>query len=493
MVYTAFEWRVGEDGRTPISAYRLNQLEKGLEEISLAVTPPDGSRNGYANFLTDWHGVNDGLTDVSFGLNQALAAGGMLYLPPGDYLCSDQLVMQSLTKTILTGPGRIISMADDVALVVHNAPHIIDGVTILGAGAALNNQAGITIYADDAVLVNTTVSAVSGWAVNVGGRNVRMEDNNFDNCGLGTLSDRDRSASVYVTGDYVKVLNNTLTNSKAGIICDGVDYVSPIVGGLIQGNRLSCRESVPPTSCGISSRFAQYLRTVNNEIAGYPDNCIDEYGSQFTVIADNVIHDGQADGIRVGHEETRHITITGNDVVRCSVGIRAWDNAASVEISGNSVADCKFGILAFGAINSGELWLGNIRIENNNVTADGSQIGGYGIGVKNVDGFTIAQNTVINANHEGIYLDSCLIGMVRENTVRNASVDTTGTWAGIHALGTVTRVQVDDNILDSGCEVAVLIDGGATSIRIKGTRWSNIATGISNGGTGTVLTDNLEW
>lgn len=491
MVYIPYVWQAGVQGGTPITVSRLNYIEQGLARVSEDVTRPDGSPFGWANFLEDWHAVNDGVTDVAFAFNQALAAAGVLYLPPGDYLVSEQLNMQSPQQTILYGPGRILSTWDGPILTLNNAAHVVDGVTVQGAGATQTHQTGIVVYSDNAVIRNTTITSLAGCGVSIGGANVRIEDNNFNNTSLGTLNDLASQSAIYITGNFAKTINNTLTDIWRGITYSGVDYISPIVGGLIQGNRLAARGDAPAGIKGISSSFAQHQRTVNNDVSGFPDNCIDEYGGQFTVIAENNCYDAQADGIFVGHQDTRHIDITSNNVSNCSVGIRVWDGAANIEVEGNSVADCAVGIMAMGGINTGEVGITNVRIESNTITADGSQTGGMGIGVTNADGFTVADNTVLNANHEGIYVSgSSAIGKIVDNTVRNASVDTSGTWAAIHLLSPVQQTQVDDNMIVSGAEVGILLDSGVTGIRARGNRWTDVATGLTDLGTGNAVGDD---
>lgn len=491
MAYRAYEWKPYDSGGTPITFTRLNAIEQGLQAVSEAVELPDGSRNGWANFLTDWHGTADGVTDQTFGLNQALAAGGMLYLPPGDYFVQDQLRMYSTMPTVLFGPGRIISVRNDAILLMANAAHILDGVTIQGSGAALDSQAGVIVYADNCSVRNCTITSVSRFGVHAEGANIRIEDNNFDNCSLGTLYDSASASTVYVTGNYVKAINNTLTNTRWGITYEGVDLGAPNLGGFVQGNRLVARASAPSGGRGISGTSVRHLRVVNNDSAGYSGANIYQHGGQFTIIGENNCYDGVGDGIFIGHDGTRHVDIVSNNVVNCSTGIRIWDGAESIEVDGNSIAECKVGLLAFGANGSGELPLANVRIESNTISADGTQFGGLGIGVSNVDGFTVADNTVRNANHEGIFIGGVsTVGKVADNTVRDASADTSGTWAGIRVEGTVAGVLLDDNIVTGATEVGIQLDSGVTGARLRGNRWQGALTGISDLGTATVLSDN---
>lgn len=491
MTYQAYEWKPYDTGGTPITFTRLNAIEQGLQAVSEAVEKPDGSPHGWANFLLDWHGIADGVTDQTFGLNQALSAGGMLYLPPGDYYVQDQLRMAAFVPTILYGPGRILSVRNDTILLVSNAAHVIDGVTIQGSGAAQDSQAGIIVYSDNCTVRNCTINSVAGFGLYAEGANVRIEDNNFDNCSLGSQNDPASVSSIYVTGNYAKVINNTLTNTQSGITLQGPDAAVPNLGALLQGNRVAARDGVPFGASGISGSNTRYHRVVNNDVSGFPSASIDQQDTQFLVIAENNCYDGQGDGIFVGSGDTRHVDITGNNVANCATGVRVWDGAANIVVDGNSIADSAVGILAYGAINAGEATLSDIRIESNTITADGSQLGGIGIGVKNVDGYTIADNTVLNANHEGIYVGGVsLVGKVVDNTVRDASIDTTGTWAGIHVEGGAAGVFLDDNVITGGSEIGILIDSGVTGGRVRGSRWQGVTTGLTDLGTGTVLSDN---
>lgn len=503
MVYTRQEWRDYPSGGTAISAARLNHIEQGIDDAHTLIgsgstptnpTDPGTSADnvsGFWNAKTDFKCAGDGTTNDAVALNLGLDLGGYIYLPPGDYLCNQELDMYSTTPTYLFGPGRLVSTNNDAIIRVNNAAHVIDGIRIQGGGSSLNNQGGIIVYSNFCVIKNTDIKGLARFGIFMQGNYGRIEGNWLNHCSLGTITDSPSVATIFVSGDHVKTTQNHLSDTEWGITYRGESYTNPIVGGLIEGNTLYCAAGAPATTQGISSAYPQHQRIVGNHVANYPNNCIDQYGGQYTVIANNTLYKGQHDGIFVGHQDTKAVSITGNTIRECSTGIRAWDHSQQVDIVGNNVSNCGWGVVAQGSVNTGEQDLSNIRVEANQITLN-TTTGGVGIAAKSINGLAVNNNTVVNAAHQGIYVDDVIYIHCVDNQVKGAGADPTGTWAAIEFTAACSQGSVNGNFCVGSADLAIKLAGDKW--RVVGNRWDNIAIGISTGtATNIVQSDNVAW
>lgn len=492
MAYTPYVWHDGATGGTLVDAAHLNHIEQGIAAVATGSNP--------FSVKDRFGAVGDGVADDTTALNAAFAAGGLVYLDAGDYKATAQLYVYGTTKTVVTGPGRIVLSATAGGIRVNNAPHILDGITLLGAGAAATNQGGILIDGDGITVTRCTISNLARFAIYSAHDNVRIIDNVTDQTSLGTITDSPSVAAIFNSGNGVRIEGNVCTNTVWGITNRGADQTNTINDGVIVFNSITMRAGFTATTCqGISSAYARHQKIAFNTIRGYTSNSIDQYGGWYTEIEGNTCIDGAADGIFVGHMGTRSVTVVGNNVKNCGGGgIRVWDSSSNVNVIGNTIDGLgsgagAIGINATGAANTGESDLAQITIQGNTIQGRTRTTGSttnIGIVLRHITSVVdVSGNTITEVARQGIYAENVDIATVRNNRVQDFS--RAGTYPAIHTAVGCNRFLIDDDVVYGGPtgSIAVRLESGVGH-RVRGTRWRSVTTGVSDTATGTVLADN---
>ena len=289
----------------------------------------------------------DGVTDDTAALQAAVAAaaGGVLYVPPGNYKISDNIAVPARTRVQGAGKASRIfqSATGKSGLVIAGDDVTIDSLMIEGVNAA-GVFAGV--FAD--TLLSPTVSncLISSWIYGVrftGCKNITVARNKFVN----GLADASSSSDILIyggtgsTNDRVVITGNfCLSNSDSGI---SVDTNAGDRNVIISNNVI-----VPCDATGLSELPQSSIYRRYGIIVGYNGGS----GTRASITGNlvrNIIQVGiytQAAALPAGDT-----TITGNVVSQCGYGTRyPLDNSLRAGImlasggadvcSSNTISDC---------------------------------------------------------------------------------------------------------------------------------------------------------
>jgi hypothetical protein len=305
--FTPKTWVDGSGGGTPIVAADLNRVEQGVEAIDDRVAALEAAPG---LFLTDYGASTGGAIDCSAALTNAItalpSAGGNIFLPPGDFLFTDDV---SVAKPVrVHGPGRITGTGgspSNVFSLATGGSLVLDGVTFSGCGRVVN-MAALTGAASLLSARNCTFTNCLGVFVlyrSEGGAGsqlgmIRFQDNTVTAAGtaeVGVLVQADRIDRAIVTGNDIRGVH------KCGVFLGSEDTVG--------GDGANQRFEV---NYVISNNV---IENITNLATGAGDaNGIKAYGRK-VVIANNVIKSvsnalhADCEGI---YTKAGWVSITGN-------------------------------------------------------------------------------------------------------------------------------------------------------------------------------------
>lgn len=113
--------------------------------------------------IKDFGAVGDGLTDDTLAIQQALAAHRAVFVPPGDYLITQPLVLGERQTLYGAGQSSVIKANTAVNLI-----EIVAGYATLLQLRLEGGLNGIKLFGRDAPCVNTTIADVTVWQAQTG-------------------------------------------------------------------------------------------------------------------------------------------------------------------------------------------------------------------------------------------------------------------------------------------------------------------------------------
>lgn len=384
--------------------------------------------------------VGDGVADDGPAFVAVAAAGGDIYVPPGDYKLGDATIVPASNTRIWATPGTATLLkAPLVDSYKHPFIQFTDRKHVTIEGLIFDEASGG--QREQAIIVLSTGPANSSG--------IRIAGNTFRNCGVyfGRWTER------------VVVAGNLFTSSGAGLGAQAIagigtgGEVDPITGGTttdygpvrevwIDGNHFEdYRFEAIDINWDTRNVWItnNYIRNVNTT-ADAANEAIDVGGGDGVLgwcegitVADNVIEWTAA---RISHgilfkQNTRNSVITGNTITNpysggSTVGIVVHDGSSRIEITNNNITGFDYGVLASAgsritiADNTiRDPAVRGIQVDN---VADGALISGNnisttkpttpvaGIYTFQMSGFRIIGNAVtggfIGANGTGVYTDA---------------------------------------------------------------------------------------
>ncbi len=352
----------------------------------------------------DFGADNSGTTASTAAINAALAFGGQIYFPDGNYAISSDLTATVAGTVLWSLPGTAVIKATAGAVftvamldILQNTVSV-EGLTFNGnfTAGSLGTQVFSGIYWSDKSLItirDVTIINVTNSAI-------------FGKCGSAT------TGSASITIDTVEIFNCGWHGIQLQS-CDGVDIIAPFVrqvGGHSIFLDYFSAASGAATSCvgvAISSPYsdrsnAPTVMLVGQAEGGY--HIAYRAGAQNITITGGVLQNnsryaaagfGGIAQLPDGTNFTASITISGNVLENLGgAGIAAGD---STVVMGNAISFALgFGCTAY--LTAGTL-LGDIVFANNLIQNTNTQSGaaaGFGLG-STTAGSTIA-NVVVEGN-----------------------------------------------------------------------------------------------
>ncbi len=241
----------------------------------------------FANFVTDFGGVGDGVTANDLQWATALSSGDSIYVPPGVYLINGTPGYPIGGQTFLGIPGASIiqTHTPNTQINNENPPFLISDVSdILITGLTFRDQ--VTVAAGT---VRETAIMVQGTGPGLTNR-VRIENCNFLNIfavAVGSWSNMVWIDKCYINGGAV--LGSTLSGINGGIVVGG--YQLPVSGAGLPGRNVGAAGSSTDNVI-ISNNYITGARQeaidcnaisrntwiVNNILV---DNCLDNLGNEY--------------------------------------------------------------------------------------------------------------------------------------------------------------------------------------------------------------------
>jgi hypothetical protein len=444
----------------------------------------------------DFGAVGDGVVDDTAAINQCLTQSRAVDFggPETTYLVTGTLLVQQSVPQVLTGRGATIRAGAGVNLMrFKNAAHTIGGITFDGTGQPTGLGLIVESTAPGSRVEGCRFVNVAGCAVSVAAHHTQVSACVIDSCGHGSGTVSPFNTSIFVAdADYCSVLDNEVLNCDWGIYFRGGD---PNVGiNLYQciGNTITCASHAPPASQGISNGHGRSGKTEGNTIVGFADNCIDCNGCRDLGIVGNTTRGGK-DGVFVGDDPSNSITIAGNVFNGPQRGVRVQSGTSgslvhAVAIQGNTVSSPTDGGILVNRTGTAEI--AGVTVTDNQLNLGGS--GTYGVKLVNAAASRVSGNRIWRPRNEAVYLSGVDIVEVTGNLLQDAGYLTPNTYNALHVTGS-NRVIARNNIGYGNARYAVGIVGGV-GMTVTGTRWRSIDTGgVSDGATGTVLADNLQF
>lgn len=409
--------------------------------------------------------TGNGTTDDYAALQAAAtaAAGGALYIPPGTYSLSQDVLIAS--NTLVLGAGRATILLAGVGsttncLNLSGSSHVVVSDLQIN-GNKLNVQQLSTQYtklsgmymrgADDILITRCYIHDcyVSGIMADGGSTNIEVSNcrmaNNYDN----QIYIRAQDTSPYTPCDYITV---------TGCICSGGSFSGiQILGSsyfAITGNICYANGPTSAQGDGIGSEGASYGTIAgntcyNNGIQGINIRFTSETGgsqsSSHIVVASNVCYghlsgNGDAGGISVS--DTDDVIVANNLVYGNQFGININGG------NGNGVSHCHLvGNTVRGNTNTG------VRV------APGS-------GVE----YLLENNYVTDSGGDNIYAAAQVLilggGSLRAATGKE----------GIHFSTGASNSYVQNVVIADNADNGVLIDGTCGAITLQNVHFDNFTT-----------------
>ncbi|MBQ1032485.1 right-handed parallel beta-helix repeat-containing protein [Micromonospora sp. C97] len=449
----------------------------------------------------DYGAVGDGVTDDTAAVQRCLSQGRAVdFGGPGNvYLITNTLTVYQATPQILRGHGATIKAGAAANLMrLGRARHSLDGLNF--DGTSQPGGVGVIIEGDAqySSIVNCRFTNIGGSGVSVssGAHHVTVTGCFFDHCGHGsTVADNNYRSSIYVAdADFCVVTDNRVLNCNWGIIFRGDSAAVGINFYTCQSNVITAVSPPVAISQGISNRYGRNGKIAGNTVIGFDDNSIDCWGCNTTIIAGNSTKGGK-DGVFVGDPSSSNIVVNGNTFNGPQRGVRVFSQETvtpalviGVTIVGNTITQPTDGGVLISRNNLSQVT--GITVSDNDIHVTGA--GSYGVKVVNAELVRVLGNRIYRPLQQGIHLSGVDITEVAHNTVSDAGYQTPNTYSAIDIVGS-NRVTARDNVAYGNAKHAVAINSGV-GMTVTGTRWRSLgAGGISNGATGTVLADNVQF
>lgn len=313
---------------------------------------------------------------------------------------------------------------------------ILDDVrvsTVRDLGIYISDTSNGTITTENIVRgCRITGAPNGGIALKRGAQKFIIDGNTIYNCGNGITMEQGAAAffghDSIITNNRLRHIGYIGTTEFYGIDLRGCDYVQ------CTNNRI---EDV--VNHAINLAAARWTTVTGNVINGttgtladgirvqdYP-TLISGYGTQYSVIANNIVTTVTGDGINFisssGSNKNQYLTISGNQFLACAHdGIETNANLDSVIISGNMFQ----GTTTDSSVNaSGTLisWWNNRRLN-----ATGTLPTGSGSNMQNGDNFLSGGNVTLGTSSSVVSAASTIPMYLRGAVANNSSA--VGNWLG---------------------------------------------------------------
>lgn len=329
-------------------------------------------------------GVADDTAAIQKALNDARdAGGGIVHLPKGTYMTSENLYVYSNTKVLgyqakvvkVDVPERysVFEIAPDQSKVV------IEGLSIENRKPGGNIGVDFAQNVKNVWILNNTFTGSDSQAVNInatGVKHVQVSGNHFEEVAYGVLTnllatdvmdvrvvdnqfinihgdavELNHPGEAYVAGDNFVIAGNYISvpegfgssdGAGLGIGIAGATHVS-IVGNVIENARYEAihieDEAKHITIVGNVINGVQNVPAVNLNSGVY---IID---GDYITISDNSIFNAQDYGIHLeyaANNQATHVVITGNTISKSKEGgirVAGYDGDADIIVSQNIVTD----------------------------------------------------------------------------------------------------------------------------------------------------------
>jgi parallel beta-helix repeat protein len=315
------------------------------------------------NKIQDYDSVNvktfgafgNGIANETIALQKAINAGRNIYFPPGTYRVYGKLVVNKPTS-IIGRNATIVQMVKEVnTLWVSSTNCNIEGLKFIGTstGSERSFPKSTDSYGSAVVLQSSTNCRVAnntminygspvtncGSAIYLTGSSQCIVDNNFIQGGFMAVG-VDAYFGISKTN---KIVNNTIINSKQGIVVDlQGKYSDDCIGDHVSGNKIyGAQKGIQFDDC---QRDGIISNNVLKSISGIAISAI--HRTRRLLIQNNIIDSAAACGIvlnDLGGTQTT-INVQGNIINYCGEdGIQAY-TVYGLDISGNSISYVRNGI-----------------------------------------------------------------------------------------------------------------------------------------------------
>lgn len=401
----------------------------------------------------------------------------------------------SVFKNGLIKPSAAVSNVARVS----NAAHTIDGLSIDGALAVNGIGYNVDISATGVTIKNLTINSMGRSAIVNNAFNATIDKVNADGCGLLAVSPFVNTIYMIANeGSVVKNCNLTRCYNAVYFRTDlaaGKTARNKLLNCFMRGNGQTADAGAQGVSCA---------NNLNLEISGchiydFPNNAIDLQFSDYCDVHDNYVNNCQ-DGVFIGDRSCRGHKIHNNHFENCVRGFRFY--CASPELSasfydnsftGNTITSPKIiGIYVWlpDAVDSGRN-----NISDNTITMLNSVAGAtHGIVINKLFNSRVSDNTITGCPQNGLVITGACSGVrANSNSIFSSSRGNTNTYDAVYVDPAANRCFIRDTVCEGGGKAAVNVVGG-TNHTVTGTRWRAMGTGgVINGGTGTVLSDNVAY
>ncbi|MFC5649389.1 right-handed parallel beta-helix repeat-containing protein [Paenibacillus solisilvae] len=357
------------------------------------------------------NGKKNDTAAIQLALNQAKkSGGGVVYLPEGTYVVSNNLYIYSGTK-VMGARAKITktnTKADFAVLVIAAGQHnvVVEGLWLNNTQTAGNISIDIHKNVNNVWIMNNTFTGIHSQAINMnnpGIEHVQISGNHFEKVSYGLLTNK-----MAVSIKDIRVINNQFID----IYSDAIELNHPGQANeaeehfVIAGNYISV-----PKGLGKS------------KMAGFG---IGIAGADNITITGNVIEKTRYEAIHI-EGGAKYLNIIGNIIdgvendpdVNLNSGIYIIDGSF-ITISGNNIHHAyNYGIHLEYAVNHNAK---NIIISDNTVT-ESRKGGGIRIAGMSVDSnLILSQNIVTNNTGDGIQVDGSIRNLkITDNIVNDNS------------------------------------------------------------------------
>ncbi|WP_149264315.1 right-handed parallel beta-helix repeat-containing protein [Actinomadura sp. K4S16] len=299
--------------------------------------------------VRDRGAIGDGVADDSAAFQDALTAGGWIYVPPGVYLLAT-LPLRIPARTRLTlEPGAVLLRASPEVMLTNTPPGGSSsggyggpgGILVEGGlwdvnGVVRTEYSGALAFAhaEDITVRDVTVQDVPGWhAVEFNAcKNTRVRDSRF----MGFWHTGDRGGSEAVQFDAA---TSTTAYPWGGPYdetpCQDASVTGCLVGPSGTPGTQSWPRGVGSHNCGATAHSG--IRVARNVFDQVTDSGVRTYKWSESLIVNNTVKASLGEGIAV-RDSTYHTDVLGNQVFDSGrSGIWVNNGCSQIGIRGNTV------------------------------------------------------------------------------------------------------------------------------------------------------------